>query len=161
MCPFSCEPKSCPNSWYYLDYPWMSLLDCRSNRAKTKFVQGYFRKLPRSSMQLVETYLLDMFVKSRKYAVFGENFNFSEMIQSELQIYAIHNALEFTTMSASKFSEDRRKMRLYSWFDFVDFRNQPVCMCLKYNLHLNWKIVRKTVPLFNDELKRIVRLEVN
>ena len=112
-------------------------------------------------MQLVETYLLDMFVKSREYAVFGENFNFSGMIQSELQFYAIQNALEFTTMSASKFSEDQSKVRLFSWFDFFDFRNQPSFMCLKYNLHLIWKIVRQTISVFNNELKRIVKLEVN
>lgn len=139
----------------------MSLLDCRSNGAGTKFVQDHFWKLPRSSIQLVETYLLDMFVKSREYAVIGENFNFSGVIQSELQFYAIQNALEITTMSASRFSEDQSKVRLFSWFDFFGFRNWHLFMCLKYNLHLIWKIVRQTVPVFNNELKWIVRLEVN
>ena len=76
-------------------------------------------------MQLVEKYLLDNFVESRESAVFGETFNVSEVIQSELQIYAIHSALEFTTASASKFSKDQRKVHLFSWFDFVDFRSQP------------------------------------
>ena len=97
-----------------------------------------------------------MFVEARESTVFAENFTLSEIIQSDLCCYAIHNALEFTAASASKFSEDRRKVRLLPWSEFVDLRIQPVYICLKIDLPLIWSIVRQEVPVFIKVLERIV-----